>query len=177
MSMIDHDLGLLATMVSYFVSMRTQLRLLVNICSRLERVASVFLQLAQHHVRTIKSIQPTSQTTTSLNSSRLQLPQDERNKHTSAGDDYAHNMSFAAYPPDDASARPFDIEGLDLDSYLQWLPADITTSWPTLGSERANVTTGTGVTATSNNSQSRKRVLDSTFDWFSWDAYYAGISQ
>ncbi|GAD95021.1 hypothetical protein NECHADRAFT_34178 [Paecilomyces variotii No. 5] len=176
-SMIEHDLGLLATTVSYFVSMRTQLRLLVTICSRLERVASVFLQLAQHHVRTIRSIQPASQTAASINSSRRPLPEDERNKNISAGVECTNNISYTAHPPDNASTRPFDIEGLDLDSYLQWLPADITTPWATFGSERENIPIGTGVAATSNNVQSRKRVLDSTFDWFSWDAYYAEISQ
>ncbi|KAJ9273174.1 transcriptional regulator family: Fungal Specific TF [Paecilomyces variotii] len=176
-SMIDHDLGLLATTVSYFASMRSQLHLLAKICSRLERVASVFLQLAQHHVRTTMSRQAASQTTTSSNFSQMTLPYEESQRYDSLDRERTNAASLPGNALHEESAPHFAIEGLDLDSYLQWLPADITAPWPASGPERQNIPSVPGVAPTSSYSHSRKRALDSTFDWFSWDTYYAGTSQ
>ncbi|RAK75021.1 fungal specific transcription factor domain-containing protein, partial [Aspergillus fijiensis CBS 313.89] len=45
---VAHDLNLLATTVTYFASMRSQMRLLATLCTRLEHVAATFLQLARN---------------------------------------------------------------------------------------------------------------------------------
>ncbi|PYI27435.1 hypothetical protein BP00DRAFT_405016 [Aspergillus indologenus CBS 114.80] len=45
---VEHDLNLLATTVMYFASMRSQMRLLATLCTRLEHVAATFLQLARN---------------------------------------------------------------------------------------------------------------------------------
>ena len=47
---VEQDLQLLRTTVAYFESMCSQLSLLSTLSSRLAHTASVFLQLAQHHV-------------------------------------------------------------------------------------------------------------------------------
>ncbi|PYH48908.1 uncharacterized protein BP01DRAFT_362639 [Aspergillus saccharolyticus JOP 1030-1] len=44
----EHDLNLLATTVTYFASMRSQMRLLATLCTRLEHVAAAFLHLARN---------------------------------------------------------------------------------------------------------------------------------
>lgn len=175
--MVDHDLGLLATTVSYFASMRAQLRLLANICSRLERVASAFLQLAQYHVRNTVSRETASQAGTPTYSSQLPLPHQADHRSFSQVEERTRNEFSSNYPHSNEVTQDFNIEELDLDCYLQWLPADITASWPISGFEKQNSSAGPDVATASNSTQSRKRALDSTFDWFSWDAYYAGTSQ
>jgi hypothetical protein len=48
---IEQDLSLLTTTVTYFADMRSQMRLLACVCSKLQHTAAVFLHLAQTHVR------------------------------------------------------------------------------------------------------------------------------
>jgi len=49
-TVLENDLALLSATVSYFAEMRSQMRLLATVCSRLQHTASVFLQLAQNYV-------------------------------------------------------------------------------------------------------------------------------
>ncbi|RAL08544.1 uncharacterized protein BO97DRAFT_353820, partial [Aspergillus homomorphus CBS 101889] len=114
----EHDLNLLATTVTYFASMRSQMRLLATLCTRLEHVANTFLQLARNvHCASSKTMQ----------------------------------RKWHGY-----EATGVDLEGLDVASYLDWLPADIEA-----------LPGGEGPSG-----KEARRTFDSVFDWFSWDAYY-----
>ncbi|KAF5003195.1 hypothetical protein FDECE_10263 [Fusarium decemcellulare] len=65
--------------------------------------------------------------------------------------------------------------GMDMESFLDWLPADI---FPVFNEEQHGPlqTTSDAIlhgNASQQCSRGRKRSFDSLFDWFSWDAYYA----
>ncbi|KAE8152311.1 hypothetical protein BDV25DRAFT_128093 [Aspergillus avenaceus] len=63
-----------------------------------------------------------------------------------------------------------ELEGIDIINYLEWLPADISTQWQHKEDEPM---ADMGI-AESRALDDQKRMLDCTFDWFAWDAYYAG---
>ncbi|KAK1763066.1 fungal-specific transcription factor domain-protein [Phialemonium atrogriseum] len=168
----QQDLTLLSTAVSYFASMRSQVNLLVNLSSKLEHVATVFLQLARRQV--VHSASGTATNTASgvpTNSRTLRTGQSE------SGDSLRHDgplgqeiRSSTCDIPLMVDLSMFDVGSMDINSYLDWLPADATVR-PRQDSEMdhdPNFPSG------SNLSRGRKRPFDSTFDWFSWDTYYAG---
>lgn len=65
-----------------------------------------------------------------------------------------------------------DLEDLDLaaiESYLEWLPADVTRSLPY---STINAECNAGTEGRHPKSNEGERRMDDVFDWFSWDAYY-----
>ncbi|KAK7458515.1 hypothetical protein Landi51_01338 [Colletotrichum acutatum] len=165
---IDHDLGLLATTVSYFSSMRDQMQLLAILCTRLENVAIVFLELARRHMRHRHSaINKTLDSSWPPLNSRAEKHVEE----VSTGD--------ALPSPSQGTLDDFTLDdGLDIGNFLNWLPADIFTSGPSLGLEsRQNLGSASRKPEASSTAdlRGRKRPFDAIFDWFSWDTYYADM--
>lgn len=178
-SVIEQDLGLLSITVSYFQSMQNQLRLLATVCSRLEHVATVFLQLAQRHVLNRASDKTTSQSTQS--GSRLsQMPAQglSADQILPRSDRRVDSELASKQLPASDSPVAIDMQGFEIDNLLDWVPADVNTLWPIFGTAHQGVATAdatacaTSTTARPKGSQGRKRPFDGTFDWFSWDAYY-----
>ncbi|GFF86535.1 uncharacterized transcriptional regulatory protein C11D3.07c [Aspergillus lentulus] len=136
--------------------MRSQMRLLAPVCSKLQHTAAVFLQLAQTHVRPKASTNLGSKATRSSKqaiSSRLDGPATE-------------GLTDAA------------LGQLDITSYLEWLPAAIDNTYRILEVERQDATDRHSGSTEGNNLRefpTRRPTSDRVFDWFSWDAYYAGI--
>lgn len=167
------DLALLSTTVSYFASMRSQLNLLVNLSSKLEHVATVFLQLARRQVVHNASGTPTNTASgVPTNSRTLRTSQSE------SGDSLRHDGpllgqgvgSSTRDMPLMVDLSMFDVGSMDINNYLDWLPTDATVR-PRQDSE---IDHDPNFLSGSNLSRGRKRPFDSTFDWFSWDTYYAG---
>ncbi|PYI11756.1 hypothetical protein BO78DRAFT_413565 [Aspergillus sclerotiicarbonarius CBS 121057] len=143
---IQQDLSLLSSTVTYFADMRSQVRLLATVCSRLQSAAGAFLQLAQLHIANCAS-------SSDLSSSQVQIQGPGATR--SARPDEQH----------DHPNQPLDLNMGDVDvaNYLDWLPADME-----LDSVRALCENEKG-------SGGSRRTFDSMFDWFSWDAYYGGV--
>ncbi|KAK1458660.1 hypothetical protein CCUS01_09137 [Colletotrichum cuscutae] len=165
---IDHDLSLLATTVSYFSGMRDQMQLLAVLCSRLENVAFVFLELARRHIQhRHATINKTLDSSWPPLHSRAETNVEE----VAVGDSLP---GFSQGTLDDFALG----DGLDIGNFLNWLPADIFTSGPSLGLESRQIlgsaSSGPEVSSTAD-LRGRKRPFDATFDWFSWDAYYADM--
>lgn len=136
LSEIEEDLNLLSATVSYFAEMRSQMRLLATVCSRLQHTASVFHQLARGHASRQLATEP------SHKRARLSETQEQHCKDLT---------------------EP-DIRGVDVAHYLDWLPAEIQTTFPIQEPERLDPT----------DPSQRITVPGNMFDWFSWDTYYAG---
>lgn len=135
---INNDLSLLSATVSYFAEMRSQMRLLATVCSRLQHTSSVYLQLAQNHVSRRLSIEPTHK--------KLKAPIDHGQHCNDLID--------------------LDIRNVNVANYLEWLPTEINPTITTQpGDQHEPACIGV--------SQIR-RISGNMFDWFSWDAYYAG---
>ncbi|GFG12915.1 hypothetical protein IFM61392_07659 [Aspergillus lentulus] len=145
-------------MVTYFADMRSQMRPLASVCSKLQHTAVVFLQLAQTHVRPKASTKPGSKATRSSKqaiSSRLDgLP------HRSVG------LTDAG------------LGQLDITCYLEWLSADMDNTYRVLEVEMQDATdrhSGPSDGTDLREFPTRGTTSDRVFDWFSWDAYYAEI--
>ncbi|PWY88274.1 hypothetical protein BO70DRAFT_419955 [Aspergillus heteromorphus CBS 117.55] len=150
---LQRDLGLLAITMNYFADMQSQVCLLATVCSRLQHAAAAFLRLARVHVFQ-------AETSNVANPSRLSITPQIDSETTDA----AHCCTQTDNSPD-----PVNIGELDLATYLEWLPSDINmdSTWSLLGTEGQNPTTRPSAGG-------GRRAFDTTFDWFSWDAYYAG---
>ncbi|KAH8885855.1 hypothetical protein GQ53DRAFT_876698 [Thozetella sp. PMI_491] len=144
-SALEQDLGLLSTTASYFTSMRSQLCELAAVCSRLEHVATVFLQLARQHIKVDRQLQ----------------------------------MDVTCNPcSTNEGFGTIDTQGPEIASFLEWLPGDIMAPWPAFEYSQ-DLTTHDRPSAAEipplsepKSPRGRKRPFDSTFDWFSWGAYY-----
>ncbi|KAK2041079.1 hypothetical protein LZ31DRAFT_586737 [Colletotrichum somersetense] len=177
---IDRDLQLMATTVSYFASMRGQMRLLATLCIRLERVASVFLQLAKSYLgrRTVTSDEGRSNNPLALGeslSSMSSVPAQPATGQGLASTSKEKHRASGWNQDDDGPVLGDDVE---IGNLINWLPAD---TFPAgLFMERgqqneavsANASGFVTASSASEGSRSRKRTFDATFDWFSWDAYY-----
>ncbi|CCF45963.1 hypothetical protein CH063_03743 [Colletotrichum higginsianum] len=177
---IDRDLKLLSTTVSYFESMRAQMRLLATLCSRLERVAAVFLQLAKNQISqqtpcfkndgigNPSSVEhPFCSTSTAF--TRLGDGNGVTDTHAGKEDPINKNQS---------EAGPVFWDDAEFENFLSWLPADTFATGPFTGrgqNEAAplDATTSAADVPSLEGSRGRKRPLDATFDWFSWDAFYS----
>ncbi|PTU20328.1 hypothetical protein P175DRAFT_0510242 [Aspergillus ochraceoroseus IBT 24754] len=170
---IEQDLALLATTVAYFANMRTQMRLLAPICSRLQHVAAGFLELAQLQASHHASTDTGSNFDRSLETH--DMPHlDGANKATSRRcDPQTMNEIATGYGHAREALSNGDMSDPDVASYLEWLPTDIDASWPMfdLGGQGS---AGDRDSHGRRSSQTRRRAFDGMFDWFSWDAYYAG---
>ncbi|KAJ5521712.1 Transcription factor [Penicillium freii] len=125
--------------------MRSQMRLLATVCSRLQHTASVFLQLAQAHVSGRVLTQTIEKPTKSLQPPPIQP-----------------TYSYDQHPED---MMDLDFGELNVSNYLEWLPADMGSAWPMFDTNRPDV-----VSRPANKRPSQ----GSGFDWFSWDTYYSG---
>ncbi|CAI7583720.1 unnamed protein product [Penicillium glandicola] len=144
--MIEQDLKLLSATVDYFAAMRSQMRLLATVCSKLQHTTSVFLRLAQVHVsrcgltetieKPVNPVQPLVQLTDSH---------------------YQH--------PD--SLMDLDFGELNVANYLEWLPADMGSPFPPFDDNRPDVSSSSRLV-------DNKSIPGNMFDWFSWDTYYSG---
>ncbi|KAH8690734.1 hypothetical protein BGW36DRAFT_389237 [Talaromyces proteolyticus] len=159
---VERDLALLSSTVTYFAEIQSEMRLLTMVCSRLQQVAAVFSQLAQIHA---------SQNTRSRPENFRQIASLERNKQ-------AEEPTHGSCAQVQEVIPDIDTGDLDFASYIEWLPNDMDAIWPMIDSERRNsasfrCTTGGNGTSTPR-FQNRRNTFDGMFDWFSWDAYYAG---
>ncbi|KAJ6089455.1 Transcription factor [Penicillium canescens] len=144
-STIEQDLGLLSATVNYFKAMQSQMRLLATVCSRLEHTASIFLKLAQNHVSyraSTKTAAPPAPYT-----------------QASSNQNYSHSQTLA-------DLMDPEVGDLNVVNYVEWLPADMDTTWPLPEAERHE--------PVSSRPGDRGQMLGNMFDWFSWDSYYAG---
>ncbi|KNG89742.1 hypothetical protein ANOM_001973 [Aspergillus nomiae NRRL 13137] len=117
---VEQDLQLLSTTVTYYAEMRSQMRLLATVCTRLQRVAAVFLQLAQTYVRQHTS-DPTADNMVTSTENCSTSPSGDYNM--SAYSDRAMN-DFAPDSAKDSETQPnVDMGEPDVASYLEWLPA------------------------------------------------------
>lgn len=177
---IDRDLKLLSTTVSYFESMRAQMRLLATLCSRLERVAAVFLQLAKNQ---ISQQTPCSKNDGIGNPSSVEHPFcGTSTVFTRLGDGNGvtdtHMGKEDSINKNQSEAGSVFWDDAEFENFLSWLPADTFATGPFTGrgqTEAAplDATTSAADVPSLEGSRGRKRPLDATFDWFSWDAFYS----
>jgi hypothetical protein len=144
-STIKQDLGLLSATVNYFKAMQSQMRLLATVCSRLEHTAAIFLKLAQNHV--------------SYRASTKTAAPPEPYKQASRNQNHSHSQILA-------DLVDLDVGDLNVVNYIEWLPADMDTTWPLPEAERHE--------PVSSRPGDRGQMSGNMFDWFSWDSYYAG---
>ncbi|KAF3808274.1 hypothetical protein GCG54_00006893 [Colletotrichum gloeosporioides] len=169
-STVDQDLSLLSTAVSYFAMMRGQLRLLATVCARLEHVAAVFLQLAQVHVGQRTNAQFSSTNMSGHADAPSEIPP-------------TNFLSYGGHEDVAATLRKAQDDigtaaNLDLEKFLDWLPAEVLPPWPTADTgnrhhSACHVAPDSTVVEGEQAPRGRKRTFDATFDWFSWDAYFA----
>ncbi|OQE37661.1 hypothetical protein PENCOP_c009G02782 [Penicillium coprophilum] len=146
-STITQDLNLLSATVEYFAAMRSQMRLLATVCSRLQHTASVFLQLAQVHV----------------------------SRHALTGTIGKPDEPFQSQPEEHIDGHdhdPGELTDLDLGesniaNYLKWLPTEMSPPWSMFDADQPDVSCP--------RFSNKRSIPDNSFDWFSWDTYYSGI--
>ncbi|KAJ1711812.1 hypothetical protein NYO67_6019 [Aspergillus flavus] len=152
---VEQDLQLLSATMTYYSEMRSQMRLLATVCARQQRVAAIFLRLAQIHVRQYASVQVANDMETSTESRRL----------SQAG---CYCGSAGTFPG-------VDVEEPDVATYLEWLPADLNLTWPVSDVKRQDPNSQPGAVDRGRFRNASRKAFDSVFDWFSWDAYYAEV--
>ncbi|KAF4456491.1 hypothetical protein F53441_1395 [Fusarium austroafricanum] len=158
----QNDINLLSMTVSYFSSMQGQLQILAPMCTRLEKIASVFLRLAQMHVARPDTlgVAPTCRQTVSGHGNQ-------------AGE------VTSTIPIQQMQMELGEGAGVDLEHYLEWLPADVLPTDTGHLTEVQPETLGQGSYNSSFKESMRpesrglKRPFDVMFDWFAWDVYYA----
>ncbi|KAK1676145.1 hypothetical protein BDP55DRAFT_693403 [Colletotrichum godetiae] len=166
---LDQHIGLLATTVSYFSSMGGQMQLLAVLCTRLENVAFVFLELARRYIRqrhaTVNNTLDTSWPPMTTQADK-NLPEVDSTEESFFG--------LSQGTLDEISLDDW----LDVENFLNWLPADVFASRPPLGLEERRdpeSASETPETLSTADLRGRKRPFNATFDWFSWDTYYASM--
>lgn len=156
----DEDLRLLATAVNYFAEMKSQMRLLAGLCSKLQHTAAVFLQLAQSHTRRGNS------TKTASNISGAPLSQ----QHISSA------LGEQATQPWDDLIN-VDLGDHDFITYLNWLPVDMNATSRILETElQGPKSHHPDRSQESSLPYPQKPMSDRTFDWFLWDDYYGSTN-
>lgn len=175
--------------MSYFASMRSQLNLLVGLSSKLERVASVFAQLARSQVLLQGGgghsgpAAPGNSTSSSSGvpgyTTETILKPNQARIFSNYGrlPGLGQEVGTGSVPPTISPLAAIDLSTIevagdvDIASYLDWLPSDAS-----LWDSREEVGVGEyGYDSVFGTPRGRKRPFDSTtFDWFSWDAYYSG---
>ncbi|KAJ5383252.1 Transcription factor, partial [Penicillium concentricum] len=145
-STIEQDLNLLSATVDYFAEMRSQMRLLATVCSRLQHTASVFLQLAQVHVSRCALAETIETPDKSFQPPSVQ-PMDNHIQHSE-------------------DLMDLDFGELNVTNYLEWLPADMGSPLSIFDGNRPGVS--------SSRLGEKKSIPGNMFDWFSWDTYYSG---
>ncbi|KAJ5769064.1 hypothetical protein N7520_003623, partial [Penicillium odoratum] len=150
----ENDLRLLAITVNYFADMRPQMRLLADLCSKLQHTAAVFLQLAQSHVRHCYSTKPT-QNAVLLSQQPKSSRADEQATQT-----WNDLIDIA-------------LDDQELINYLSCLPVDMNSTSRILETE-LHVPQSHRPNRAENMSPtySQQPISDCTFGWFLWDDYY-----
>ncbi|RSL91505.1 hypothetical protein CDV31_015443 [Fusarium ambrosium] len=151
------DLELLATTKTYFSRMRTQLCVLASVSSKLEHTAGVFLRFAEDHVTQHKS-----------GSLAHQRPEEDMmtDLPLTIPDFVQQGCSFPGTGDNQQQGALGDV---DMATFLHWLPDNIPVEAAAdVGLEEEFVGEAPG-----QDSRGIKRSFDNTFDWFSWDTYYA----
>ncbi|KAJ5281836.1 hypothetical protein N7478_007208 [Penicillium angulare] len=144
----EDDLRLLATAVNYYAEMKSQMRLLSSLCSKLQHTMSVFFQLAQSHTGNVGE--------TKLPKDKAPISQEEE-----------------AVPPWN-DLIDMDLGDLDITPYLNWLPIDMNHTFQILETElQAPKVRPSHNFEECGPAYSQKPISDRTFDWFLWDDYYA----
>ncbi|KAE8393475.1 hypothetical protein BDV23DRAFT_149253 [Aspergillus alliaceus] len=167
---IEQDLRLLSTTVSYYAEMRSQMRLLATVCERLQRVAATFFQLAQAHVHRHFPQESAGGTVRAAEMSPMRSHEgpDQLMQQIQANKESAFN-----YAQSIEALASAGVGDPNVSNYLQWLPADMATTWSSMDGiddqGPISVHPASGST-TPKAFQSHRRM----FDWFSWDAYYGG---
>ncbi|TXC09392.1 hypothetical protein FocTR4_00004617 [Fusarium oxysporum f. sp. cubense] len=163
--MIQQDLELLSTTVSYYSSMTRQMQMLAPLCARLKNIATVFLHLAKLHTDCsdpLYSTQPPAPEPLQSRSSQNQKTSISANS-TSTG------------------SLQTELGGecdVDLEQYLQWLPSDVIplqdTQSTDIPDEDSNQRALGAEVVKPLQAEPRgtKRPFDVMFDWFAWDVYY-----
>ncbi|EEU40640.1 uncharacterized protein NECHADRAFT_34178, partial [Fusarium vanettenii 77-13-4] len=156
-STVPQDLELLATTKTYFSRMRTQLCVLAGVTSKLEQTAGVFLNLAREHAKKPRSASTASQGL--QDGMAAPLPP----TITDPG-----QAGFSFDNAEDSQQGPV-LGDVDVEAFLHWLPQNI----PMQSTADVDMEEDFGGAASSQETRGLKRSIDSTFDWFSWDTYYA----
>lgn len=158
--MVQRDLELLSTTVSYYHTMTDQMQILAPLCKRLENIAAVFLRLAKQHVDGPHSFVPTQQLSASPHTGS-----------TSKEENYLPHLG-------DIQMELGGKIGADLEHYIQWLPPNTIptqiarTTEATDGSPAHAPSRGASSVPVQPESRGTKRPFDVMFDWFAWDVYY-----
>ncbi|KAJ5523373.1 hypothetical protein N7513_012917 [Penicillium frequentans] len=150
----EDDLRLLTVAVNYFAEMRPQMRLLADLCSKLQHTAAVFLHLAQSHNRHCNSIKPT----------RNAVPLSQQPKISGPDGQNTHPWDYLI---------DVDLSDYELITYLNCLPVDMEATSRILENELQfpqshhlhHVETGIPT-------YFQRPISDCTFGWFLWDDYY-----
>ena len=179
-SAIEGDLGLLSTLATYFASMGAKMGKLAVVCSRLQHVAATFLQLAQVHVNNVSTVSA-RRSAQSVQAPVIWRDNPRDTRKSSAANNPAANSTSVDNLPSREAVSSLQIGDIDIANYFEWLPADMDTDLSIFGMDQSPSTTL--VPDASNNSPQmddaagRQGAFGSTFDWFSWDAYYGGVEQ
>lgn len=155
---LEQDLHLLNTSVTYYSQMRTQMRLLAGVCSKLQHTATVFLRLAQSHIHHNHS-----------NSTEPAAEDDAYQQPNGLGMD-----EHVAQPWDDLTGT--DLGNFNMMNYLNCLPVDMDVTSRILEAEiHASNLHHSGRKMEDEPTYFHGPTSDHVFDWFLWDDYYGGI--
>ncbi|KAJ5805700.1 uncharacterized protein N7503_003302 [Penicillium pulvis] len=150
----EDDLRLLAVAVDYFAEMRSQMRLLADLCSKLQHTAAVFLHLAQSLNRHCKSTKPARNVVPISQQQTVAEPEEQT---THSWDDYVD----------------IDMSDDELTTYLSCLPVDMEATSRMLENELQFPQSHHGDHGEkSSPTYFQKPISDCTFGWFLWDDYY-----
>lgn len=150
----EDDLRLLAVAVNYFAEMRPQMRLLADLCSKLQHTAAVFLHLAQSHNRHCNSTTPARNAVPLSQQPEISEPE----KQTTYSWDGLIDI---------------DLSDDEIITYLNCLPVDMEATSRILENELQFPQSHHSVYGEESSPTCfQKQISDCTFGWFLWDDYY-----
>ncbi|KAJ5611392.1 hypothetical protein N7510_008111, partial [Penicillium lagena] len=154
---LEQDLRFLATMVTYYADMKSQMRHLASVCSKLQHTATVFLQLAQSHARN------SNFTTPANNAAGI-------SQHPNCSGLAEHGTE----PWDDLTST--DLGNCDMTNYLNWLPVDMDVTSRILEAEiQDSRFHHSDCKPESSSTYLHRPTTERMFDWFLWDDYYGSV--
>ncbi|KAK4178513.1 hypothetical protein QBC36DRAFT_385912 [Triangularia setosa] len=154
------DLRLLETVVEYITALQPLLTLLRDLTAKLQKTAEIFLRLARRHVNEAAGCLPLPLNSTVQGDIQMPaFPQDQDQA------EQLHHQQEAI-----PNYQDFSLDGIDIDRFLSWVPQPM--GFPgDIDFGAADGTTGAGEEQQQN--RGTKRPFEATFDWFSWENYYA----
>lgn len=163
---IQQDTDLLATAVSYYSNMRSQMQLLAPLCARLENVANVFLRLVQRELNSRGTLEKA-----------IMFPRGEIQSLSTQQEPIDGRIDSPVMPVNEMRRELGNGISADLEHYLEWLPTDLLPTHPVISQGIRNNTSDKGSVyegaPSDQGSRGTKRPFDVMFDWFAWDVYYA----